>query len=72
MLMQRFTIKVLFPSNSHSNIFFLVCDYHGKQYKYGESFHGMDGCSNCYCGTGGHVTCNDTLCGKFARVKMAQ
>ena len=42
----------------------LGCDYFGTVYALGQQFVGNDGCSNCYCGANGEVTCDNSPCSK--------
>ena len=43
----------------------IECDYFGTTYVYGQIFVANDGCSRCYCGAEGQVTCDNTPCRKF-------
>ena len=51
-------------------IFYLGCNFHGTVYVYGQHFIGTDGCSRCYCGLNGQVTCDDTPCGKYFHLSV--
>jgi len=58
--------------NTYDVLLYLGCDYYGTVYVYGQHFVGNDGCSRCYCGANGEVTCDNTPCRKCCILHVKQ
>jgi len=61
-----YCFKIAFKDNDINvcTHFTIACTYSGTTYVFGQVFVGDDGCSRCYCGANGEVTCDNTPCSK--------
>ena len=49
-----------------SYFYFAACAYDGATYVYNQQFVGSDGCSQCFCGAEGRVSCDNTPCRMYS------